>query len=601
LTVSEPQHQGLNQFTKEHSGVKSVHQVRKIAKTSAQDTEIILLSCSRGLITGRLSGTPSYMRLPGCQDFQALFTVYLKGQLEPGDCGCWVVDADSGDLFGHIVAGSPLSGIGYIVPSTHVFADIRDQLGDCVELPTHEESKIIEPILERSHSIDQNELDLVDQFRRILINRQMNTSGEVQFTSKQTSKESSQFSPAASNLTTPDQTFFSEESEPPAYEALDSRRSLPLVPVPPTDSSSIRFRNMLHTLSNMPLKWENPGLLDEALRVVPLQRIYDEAEDESQTLQTEAKGQGSHMKAAWGYQDCVIRSLMRWFKLSFFSWVNQPPCSVCGRPTTGVGMAAPTPDENARGASQVELYRCSYELCSNYERFPRYNDAFVLLETRRGRVGEWSNCFGMLCRAMGARVRWMWCSEDHVWIEIYSTYRRRWVPVDVCEQEWDKKRLYTEGNFFASYCPNIASLLTYAFIGWQRKIAYCIAFSVDGATDVTPRYVRNFSKWGARRDRTTEAVLVYILAEIRALRRKAMSVKEKFVLQGEDIRENRELRSHIAKALAEELCKSVFTDKGVLTSTDPNSCKALEARSAETRKLESNESRPIEDSESQDL
>lgn len=487
----------------------SIVRVRFIVRSYPQDAHILAIT-SRGVREGYLSGTPAYTSIEGDPSFQKVFNITLHGAVERGDCGTWIIDAESGDLYGHIVMGSPGSGSALIVPFDEIFDDIHSRLGKTPSLPTALDGTLRggkREAVGKGNTIEKHETTKFFGKRNAMWARNLQKDFENKLREKRQGQD------------------LGERRSPGGFEHLSHSSVETIVPRPPAenDSEAQKFRNLLITLSQTPLKYETQGLLDEAFKIIPMARICGAAKAEHQFLRPD-----------WGYQDCVVRALLRWFKRSFFTWVNNPACPACLSPTVAQGETAPTPDENARGALIVELYRCTSPTCGEFERFPRYSDVWQLLQTRRGRVWEWANCFAMLCRAVGSRVRWVWNPANYVWGEVYSDHQERWVHVDPCEEEWDKPMLYTEG--------------------WGKKMSCCIAFSVDGATDVTRRYVRQ-TEHTLSRTRCPEAVLQFIVQEIRSMRRSKLSPEECSRLEREDEREDRELRSYVISSIVQNFAE----------------------------------------------
>ncbi|KAJ4801320.1 Peptide-N(4)-(N-acetyl-beta-glucosaminyl)asparagine amidase [Rhynchospora pubera] len=272
-----------------------------------------------------------------------------------------------------------------------------------------------------------------------------------------------------------------------------------------------QFRIQVEPYVKQVLMYESPVRQEAARKTVPVDELEEKA------LVSLAK-EGNFNPSKDERDHSFLLQLLFWFKQSF-RWVNAPPCDKCGHETSNIGMGAPLPSEIEYGGSRVEIYRCNR--CSSITRFPRYNDPLKLVETRRGRCGEWANCFTLYCRAFGYDARLILDFTDHVWTECYSQVHGRWMHLDPCEGTYDNPLLYEKG--------------------WGKKLNYAIGISKDGVHDVTRRYTRKWHEVLSRRIIATESAVSSVLSSMTRQCRSNYSAEALSILTDRDRRELEEL------------------------------------------------------------
>lgn len=105
----------------------------QVSDSRPKDANMVAITGSSGHLSGRLLGTPTFVRVPG-QPSQELWTAKFDGKLEQGDCGTCVFDTQTGDMYGHVVAGNPDSGYAYIIPAYQVRDDLLRRFGEDLQL-----------------------------------------------------------------------------------------------------------------------------------------------------------------------------------------------------------------------------------------------------------------------------------------------------------------------------------------------------------------------------------------------------------------------------------------------------------------------------------
>ena len=269
---------------------------------------------------------------------------------------------------------------------------------------------------------------------------------------------------------------------------------------PPLASEKLFIAKIRDYHSVVSTHYYDPRVEAKVKQVVPWEKLNHASCEKALLLSRNASSlsrEAGHSSSAGFAREIFIMELIDWFKNDFFSWFDHGICcnSSCqrfGQPMSARGSGQPTLEDVMWGASRVEMYQC--KLCGSEERFPRYNHPLKLLETRKGRCGEWANAITCICTVLGYEARLVLDLTDHVWTEIYSEQQERWIHVDSCEKALDSPLLYETG--------------------WGKQLTYCIAISRSEIQDVTWRYVSDPKAVLARRNLCREAWLYQFILRV---------------------------------------------------------------------------------------
>uniref|UniRef100_A0A034V3S8 Peptide-N(4)-(N-acetyl-beta-glucosaminyl)asparagine amidase n=1 Tax=Bactrocera dorsalis TaxID=27457 RepID=A0A034V3S8_BACDO len=254
------------------------------------------------------------------------------------------------------------------------------------------------------------------------------------------------------------------------------------------------FLQSMELQSDAVMQYEDEKLLAAGRALIPIDELTQKASEKLIAFQEQiVVGECKEKEPC--IRDLLVVELCNWFNTEFFEWVNQLPCRVCGSEESKLQRT------QTEGDIRVEVSFC----CGQETKFYRYNDVAQLLVSRKGRCGEYANCFTFLCRCLEYDARIVHSRFDHVWTEVYSETQARWLHVDPSDNVVDSPLMYQHG--------------------WKRPIDYVLAYSCDDMQDVTWRYVNNHKQTLKTRHLCGENELIATIIAIRKKRQAGLSAE----------------------------------------------------------------------------
>ncbi|KAJ5404357.1 hypothetical protein N7509_004228 [Penicillium cosmopolitanum] len=109
-----------------------------IGQLDGRSVNVTAITGSGIILRGILSGRKSCIRLPNAANFVEVLSAQFEDSLEPGVCGSIVRDANTGKIYGHLVAGDTESQFAFIVQAADVLDDVMTRLPDPEAVSTYD-------------------------------------------------------------------------------------------------------------------------------------------------------------------------------------------------------------------------------------------------------------------------------------------------------------------------------------------------------------------------------------------------------------------------------------------------------------------------------